>query len=141
MNDTIHNFLLFAFGLLITVGLIGLAVYYYNTTTEHATRIHEHEEAKLLKEEEYIITKYEDIDISGASVVSYAKEIRPIVTVIIDNGVASNTITSSTDSSIFTTMKDSTPSNRYYVDPTDSYTVNVHRNENGIIDKVIITKK
>lgn len=140
MNDTIHNFIIFAAELLITIGLITLAIYFYNMTKEQAETLQNREKNILQAEADYVITKYEDIEISGATVVSYVKEIKSMVSeVIVSNGDASYTVDSNTPASTFTAMKNS--SDKYYIDPTDTYQVKVERNANGLIEKVIITIK
>ena len=125
MNETITKALVFAAELLIAVALIGIAFAVFrqtrdthNTLTERGSTI-----ATTINEEP--LTKYEGLNISGATAVSYIKEIYSEVSEIEYEASDGTTVTDFMDHlntvgnyTAFAELKERSLPGRY-IDPTD----------------------
>ncbi len=138
MNETITKFLLFAVGLILTVGLIFMGINIYKRAVKTGQTVSEQQRKQLTEMEESDITRYDALEITGSTAVTYIKRIYDDTSVtVITQTVGGAKKTFNVDSSQFSDYKNT--SSEYYINPLDMYYVEVSRDANDIISGVTIT--
>lgn len=133
-----------AVALLLTVGLIYIGLNMYDRASRTADSVERNQAYTERVTQEYGITKYDGLEITGSTAITYIKQLIGVYEVPVDlnivratdGQVKTNTITDSTNYSKF---RDST--SNYYINPMKMFTVSVERDKNDVIVKVIITQK
>ena len=138
MNETITKFLLFAVGLILTVGLIFMGINIYKRAVKTGQTVSEQQRKQLTAMEESDITRYDALEITGSTAVTYIKRIYDDTSVtVVTQTVAGAKKTFTVDSSQFSDYKNT--SSEYYINPLDMYYVEVSRDANDLISGVTIT--
>ena len=139
--STVQKILLFAVGLLITVGLISISFGIFDRVKDSTNVIEEENNKTIYAIREDKITKYDNMYISGALAVSYVRSIYSEVDniFVLPTGKNMYDAKNVSEDTLYYHMKTSTDD--YYVNPLQKFYVEVVRNANGVITGVKITEQ
>ena len=130
--------LLGAFGLMLTVALIFAGYAIFQRSIDVADNITDGQTKTSQLIDEYPVARFDGSDITGSQVIFYTKEVvgtyKIPVTIKTVKTPGGFTIS---DSSHYDAFRDINSS--YYINPLTKYSVVINRDENDVIDSVVIT--
>ncbi len=132
----VKEFILYAAGLVLTVGLLFIGFGMYRKTAELGKIYVEREQRVINDYAEYEIYKYDGNETKGNNIISYIKRVYGVYDADRNIRTEKNTFKANSENISMLRNVDSA----YYINPLKDYSVKVHADDNGSIRNIDINQ-